>query len=160
MTINGPFIRPAALDDSAALMRMAAAYFEEAGFDYPIDIASVARSIALLAQDGTMLVVDRNGLAVGMAAAVVHSAFFNHQVRLARELFWYVEPAHRRGIGPRLLEALEVMLVERGVTLFDAIAEAGERSIGLSRLLRAGGFSPAEQTFRKRLAVVHTNGVG
>jgi len=160
MTINGPFIRPAALDDSEALMRMAAAYFEEAGFDYPLDPVSVARSLAMLAQDGTMLVVDRNGTAVGMAAAVTHPAFFNYGVTLARELFWYVEPAHRRGIGPRLLQALEAMLAERGVTLFDAIAEEGERSIGLSRLLRAGGFAPAESIFRKRLAVVHTNGVG
>jgi GNAT superfamily N-acetyltransferase len=52
-------------------------------------------------------VADKAGEAVGMAAFDVAPAFWNRSVLLARELLWYVEPAHRQGIGRQMLQALE-----------------------------------------------------
>lgn len=148
-------IRLAVPDDGPSIMRMGEAFFHEAGHGarFTFDRESFARSVIIFAQNDLLLVAEKNGEVVGMAAADVAPAFWNHNVLLSREAWWYVDRAHRQGIGRRLLVALEDLLKERGATLFDVVAEEGEgsRSESLARLYRAGGFSPAERTFRKVL---------
>ncbi len=147
-------IRPATQEDAGRLVEMGYAFFIEAGHESdatPFDPESFVRTLALLASHGLLLVVEKDGAVIGMAAADVAPAFWNHKILLGREAFWYVEPAHRKGIGRELLKALEALVTSLGATLFDVVAEDGKRSEALARLYRAGEYNPAERTFRKRL---------
>lgn len=148
-------IRLAVPDDGPQIMKMGEGFFNEAGHGarFTFDRESFAHSVIQFAKNDLLLVVEKDGQVVGMAAADVAPAFWNYNVLLAREAWWYLLPAHRQGIGRRLLVALEDLLRARGATLFDVVAEDGEgsRSEALARLYRAGGFSPAERTFRKVL---------
>src|SRR5580698_1547835 len=55
----------------------------------------------LLAKDG-LLVLERDGEAVGMLGFILHSHFISGEL-VAGEVFWWVEPEHR-GDGLKLLE--------------------------------------------------------
>lgn len=149
-------IRAAVPDDAEALVRMGQAFFEEAGHakEHEFDPVDFGGMLDLLAEAGLLLVVEKDGQVIGMAAADVAPAFWNRRVLLGREAFWYIEPNHRNGIGRELLNALVSAAKSYGATVFDVVAEDGEgkRGPALARLYRAGGFSPAETVFRKGLS--------
>jgi GNAT superfamily N-acetyltransferase len=148
-------IRPAVPDDAPALLRMGEAFFREAGYaeQFQFDPSSFGAALDALANAGLLLVAEKEGAVIGMAAADVAPAFWNRSVQMGREAFWFVEPAHRKGVGKNLLNQLELAAKEYGATVFDVVAEDGEgkRGPALARLYRAAGFSPAETVFRKRL---------
>lgn len=146
-------IRLAVPDDGPDLMRMGEAFFQESGYadQFPFDRVSFAHTCASLGQADLLLVVEQNGAVVGMAAADMAPSICNHSVLFARECFWYVDPPYRKGIGRKLIPALEALVKERGASALDVVAESGKRSDALARVYRAGGFSPSENTFRKWL---------
>jgi GNAT superfamily N-acetyltransferase len=86
-----------------------------------------------------------------MAGADIGPSVCNRAVLIAREAFWYVRPDHRKGVGKKLLIALECAVKNHGAMFFDMVAEVGKRDLPLARVYEAGGFSPAERIFRKRL---------
>src|SRR5436190_13416972 len=49
------------------------------------------------------LLVDVRGLILGMIGAMIVPCYFNHAARFCAELFWWVDPEHRRGIKGALL---------------------------------------------------------
>jgi GNAT superfamily N-acetyltransferase len=135
---------------------MGAAFFKEAGHEGntgSFNPSSFGATLDALAPHGLLLVVEEKGEVVGMGAADVSRAFWNHDVVVGREAFWYIKKAHRKGQGRELLKRLEEAAKRCGATIFDVVAEDGEgkRGDALARLYRAGGYSPAEKTFRKRL---------
>ncbi len=146
-------IRPATSEDMPRLIEMGRAFVTEAR--YADEIAFVpedfTKTLAALHAADLLRVLDSGGKAIGMGAADVGPTIFNYSHRIAREAFWYVDPEHRRGSGMKLLNALELAAKSQGARIFDAVAEEGKRSEALARLYRAGGYSPAEHTFRKRL---------
>ncbi|MBS0219138.1 MAG: GNAT family N-acetyltransferase [Proteobacteria bacterium] len=148
-------IRPAVEDDAEALLRMGEAFFKEAGHagQFEFDPLDFGATLDMLARHNLLLVVEKNGQVIGMAAADVAPAFWNRRVLMGREAFWYVEPAHRKGVGRELLHALECAAKSYGATVFDVVAEEGEgkRGAALARLYRAAAYSPAETVLRKRL---------
>lgn len=149
-------IRAPRPDDLGALIDLGRAFHSETGYEkhFPevtFDPESFAKTLALLAQAGLLCVVDKGEGPVGMAAVDAAPLFFNHKVMLSREAFWYVDPAHRTGIGRSLLPAMEQMAQARGAIIMDVVAEDGKRSKPLARIYEAGGYSLAEHTFRKRL---------
>lgn len=146
-------IRLAVPDDGPAMMAMAAQFHDEAGYgaQFPFDVVSFAHTVAALGPRGLVLVAEVDTHIVGMAAADVAPAVTNHGVLIAREVFWFVLPQNRKGIGRQLLNALELLALEHGADYFDAIAEEGKRSAALGRVYRAGGLVPAETVYRKNL---------
>ncbi len=146
-------IRAADPDDLPALLAMGRAFNEEAGYaeEIPFCEESFGKTLAALANAGLLLVADKGDGPVGMAGADVGPAICNHAILLSREAFWYVQPAHRKGLGGALLAALEEKATAYGAHIFDVVAEDGKRSEALARLYRARHFNPAERTFRKRL---------
>lgn len=147
-------IRPAQPDDMVRLVEMGRAFNEEAGYaeTVPFDPLSFGHTLAALAVAGLLVVAERDGNVIGMAAADVAPSICNHSIRLGREAFWYVEPDHRKGVGKQLLNALECAARNHGATFFDVVAEDGKRSRALARIYEHAGFSPVERTFRKRLS--------
>lgn len=146
-------IRTAIPEDMPRLLEMGRAFNLEAGYaeDVPFDDASFARILTVLGNAALLSVADKGRGAIGMGAVDVAGSICNQQVKIAREVFWYVEPDHRNGLGRGMLDALECMARKGGAHLFDVVAEEGKRNPALARVYRASGFSPAEHTFRKRL---------
>lgn len=149
-------IRLAVPDDGPALMRMGEAFFAESGHAerFAFDRLSFAHTCTALGMAGLLLVAEKDGKVVGMAGVDVAKSICNHSVLVARETFWYCDPDYRKGLGRKLLAAMETAAGSYGATFFDVVAEPGLRSKPLERLYEMAGFNPAERTFRKRLEPV------
>ena len=132
-------IRTAISSDTPRLLKMGRAFNEEAG--YAESVPFCERSFGVVVQKlmdaGLLIVADKGQGAIGMAAADVGHAICNDKILLSREAFWYVEPAHRQGLGGKLLIALEEVVRAYGAHIFDVVAEDGKRSEALARLYRA-----------------------
>ncbi len=135
------------------MIEMGRAFNEEAGYadTVPFCEASFQLDLATYGEAGLLVVADKGGQAVGMAAAEVKPALCNRAIGIGREVFWFVRPEHRKGIGKELLNALECAAKSQGATFFDVIAEDGKRSKALARIYEAAGYNPTERTFRKGL---------
>lgn len=146
-------IRAPLAADLPHLTEMGHAFFIEAGHEkkYTFCPASFERTIAILSQAKLFVVLQKDGQPIGMGAADVGPAFWNNAVKIGREAFFYIQPAHRKGLGKQMIAALEAVSMAYGATVFDVVAEEGSRSEALARLYRAGGYEPAERTFRKAL---------
>lgn len=153
-------IRPAVPQDIFRLADMGAAFFKEAGFadklpggeSLTFDLESFGRTVgALIDGAGVILVAETDGEVIGMAAAGFAPAWWNYNVRSAQEIFFYCDPAHRKGVGRDLMRALEKAVKQRDVVLFSMAAEEGLRSDALTRLYRACGYFPTEKVFWKVL---------
>lgn len=125
----------------------------ESGYEasVPFDARSFGCTLEALASAGMLFVADHGDGPVGMAGADVGGSIVNHAYKIGREAFFYIEPAHRKGVGRQVLSALELAAKDYGAAIFDVVAESGKRDEALARLYRAGGYSPAERTFRKVL---------
>lgn len=150
-------IRAAVPNDIFSILEMGEAFHREAGIPdrderMTFDRDSFAFTAATLMDAGLMLICEEGGEPIGMAAADGARAYWNHNVMLGREIFWYIKKDHRKGKDSRhLLGALEDLARDRGIHLFDVVAEEGERCEALGRLYRRAEFNPAERVFRKRL---------
>jgi len=148
-------IRPAVPEDMTAMLRMSFEFFRESGWDKRADFdpESMVISLANMAQTGTLLVVDVDGKAVGLAAAGYSPAMFNQNLVFGQERLWYVEPTHRGkgGAGAELLEGLETAARAHNTQIFGMVAEHGVRSDALNRFYRARGYTPVEHTYCKVL---------
>ncbi len=149
-------IRTARPDDLPTMIEFGRAFHKEAGHEERHAFCTFvdedfAATLKALGQAGLLLAVEKDGRVVGMAAADMAPAIYNHKVLLGRECFWYLDPNHRKGLGRQLIGALEATTKSFGARLFDVVAEEGKRSDALARMYRAGSYSPAERTFRKEL---------
>lgn len=146
-------IRPAGLGESAEIVSLLRAFHGESGWNrwFGWDRRSVASFVRQLMAEHVLLVAEIDGRIVGTAAAVLHASPFNEGVTVAQEMFWYVAPAHRKGLGGDLMAALERSCRERGADLFVMACIQGKRDASLSRVYRAAGFVPSECTFIKRI---------
>ncbi len=150
-------IRPAIPADIYRLVEMGKAFFAETGWDKQadFDVESYAYSCAMLMDGGgILLVAEKDGDVVAMVAAGTCPATWNRNVLLGQELWWYCEPASRKGnvIGSKLMTALEDAFVARGVCLASMSAEEGMRSDALGRLYRQRGYFPRERLFWKQMS--------
>lgn len=148
-------IRPARVDDIPAILPLGKAFFDEAPWpefaDW--DEGSVRLTLEMLIDGrlpGVLLVAER-GRVVGMAACLIFPLYFNHATTGAQEIFWYIEPEHRSGIGAIMFDELEQAARDKGASIFFAASTAGLRTEALARLYRGRGYKPAENTFLKRL---------
>jgi len=150
-------VRHATADDLPRLARLARAFHRESKF---ADIAPLQGQTFVAAADamiegsanGVLLVAERgDGIVVGMAACVLFPLFFNADVICAQEVFWFVEPEHRTGVGLLLLDELEIEAAKRGATAFICGSVSGPRDAAMARLYAQRGYRPGEATYVKRL---------
>lgn len=147
-------IRKAVPEDIHAILAMGQAFFEETGWDRhaDFDARSFAYSCGLIMDHGVFLVAERDGQPVGMVAAGIAPAYWNRNLLTGSELFWYCQPEFRKGLGGKLMDALETELRARGVFLASMSAEEGLRAEALGRLYRQRQYFPSERLFWKVLA--------
>ena len=147
-------IRPADERDIPALVRMGHYFFDEAGWGdvSGYDPASMERTLRHLidASTGILLVAEHDGVVVGMAGALLYPHYFNVETLTGQEIFWWVDPAHRKGCGGVLLDALEDAARAAGAVSFSMVSVASLRSDALDRVYQRRGYRPAERTYIKR----------
>lgn len=146
-------IRRATPDDIRALIEMGQAFFVETGWNEKadFDVESFAHTCGALMDYGVLLVAVEKDAVVGMAGAGLAQAWWNRNVLTGQEVFWYVQPAYRKGHGRRLMAGLEAVVKSLGVQLFSMSAEMGLRGQALGRLFRQQGYFPSEMLFWKHL---------
>ena len=102
--------------------------------------------------DGIVLVMEREGVIIGMAGGLVHPLYFNHAHRTGQELFWWISPDERSGVGGILLEALEQAARDRGAQSWAMISLDKVRPEAVGAMYRRRGYRASEHSFIKRLA--------
>lgn len=150
-------IRYATPDDVPALLAMGREFFAASGLS---DLASwddgsfkaICQSLMDDAVLGSLLVVECDGELVGMAGSVIYPLYCNHAVLMGQEVFWFVQPDHRTGIGATLLDELEADARCKGAVLFISAQIAGQRDEAFARVYARRGYRPSENTFIRRLA--------
>lgn len=147
-------IREARPDDIGRILELGERFFCEAGWSKvaPWDSMSFVETVERLDSEGVMLVSESDGRVTGMAGAPVYPAFFNRDVKLSQEMFWYVDPAHRGGRdGIGLFNAMEAAAGAKGAVTHTMGALAGMKAMQRARFYQRHGYSPIELSFIKRL---------
>lgn len=79
---------------------------------------AAARLIGMIATGDVLFAMKADGKVVGVCGAIITSAFFNLDVRMAAEVFMYVVDAHRSDdAAHQLREAVRAEAKKRGATL-------------------------------------------
>lgn len=144
-------VRSATAEDVPVLIEMgrlfhqAAAYREVIPFDPPT-LEELFRSV--IGGRGVVFIVEREGVAVGMAGLIVVSAWHNRNARYAQELFWWVNENERGTAGALLFRALMRWAEEQrlGLLMGRTPNLDGPR---LDGFYRAQGFVPWDVTYFK-----------
>ena len=156
MTNDEPKVRDAVQADVPIIALLGACFYDEAGWaDVAAwDDASIRRTLeSMIANpDAIVLVLERKGVICGMAGGLVHPLYFNHAHRTGQELFWYVEPDVRFGVGRDLLNALEQRAYDLGAESWAMVALDKVRPNATGALYRRRGYRASEHTYIKRLA--------
>jgi len=152
-------IRQATLLDQPELQAMAKRFVEQSVYGQVLtfDPVSVGNLVVTVLQHGIIFIAEHQRRdvdpvqvppeIVGMLALLA----FPHPVAgepYVDEVAWWVEPAHRRGIGPALLVAAEEWATRSGIGLLKMVAPAGS-SVG--RFYERHGYQVLETAYVKRL---------
>lgn len=143
----------AQLEDLPALVEMGGKFFAEAGWDKITDWHSPSAHDALhqliLSDIGLVLVAKDGTDVVGMAGAITVPLWFNPEVKMTQELFWYVKPEQRKGVGKKFLDAFESAAIAQDATAMTMMSVAQLNS--LDDFYMRCGYRASEKTFIKRL---------
>lgn len=150
-------IRPAEPKDLLEIIEMGREFFEQSGndafttFDEP---SFTATAIALISgvSNGSLLVAESAERLVGMTACVVFPFYANMATKIGQEIFWFVKPDHRNGVGASLLDELEADARRKGADVFMSAAIAGLRDKAIGRVYQRRGYRPAENTYIRKLS--------
>jgi hypothetical protein len=150
-------IRPAVVADIPAILRMGRAFFEQAGWPafaewHEPSVDLTLRGFIAGTIPGGLLAAEDGDQIVGMAAFMVFPFYFNLATSVGQEIFWWVEPAYRSGVGMQMLDALENAARAQGAGVFIMASVSGLRDAALARIYSARGYRPAENTFIKKLS--------
>lgn len=148
-------IRDATLDDVEVIADLGARFFDEAGW---ADVAewdrnSIIATLRHMAEDphSILLVAIRKGVIIGMAGGVVFPAYFNANLFMGQELFWWVDPADRDGAGRALFKAMEEAARDVGAEVWSMIALDKVRWQAVGACYKRRGYRASEHSFIKRL---------
>ena len=117
--------------------------------DIPFDEQSMEDAFVLMMECGLCIIdVDAEGNHLGGAGAIKGPLYFNNNVQIAMERFWWVVPDERaKGVGKALYQALESSAKDAGCTHLMMIGLDNE----VYQLYERLGFKKTEEVFIKRL---------
>lgn len=138
-------IREAAEDDLLDILAMGEAFSRSIGV--PFDPGSATETARHLMEhpDGVLLFDDG-----AMAGALAYPLFLNHNIKVAQELFWWVDPEQRgNGLGTDLLEGLETWAQSVGADQLVMLSMHTSSPNFIDNVYLANGYKPFERTFIK-----------
>lgn len=123
-------IRDADYGDITKIVARGIWHHEELKIPWAFDELSAAQSVLALVRAGTLLVTDN---VAGYIGYELGPMYFNHDVIVAKEHFWYVLPSERKtGLGMALLEAARTKAKKQGATWFSVqLPQESKRAIEL-----------------------------
>jgi GNAT superfamily N-acetyltransferase len=148
-------IRHARLGDVPKIAELGELFHAEAAWgdicEYVIE--DVQKTLAHLVNDenGILFVAEADGEIIGMCGGLAHPIYFNHGHKSGQELFWWVKPGLRGGIGRELLDAMENEARSIGCTSWAMIALDKVQPELTGRLYRRRGYRASEHSWIKRL---------
>lgn len=150
-------IREAEPKDLVAIIEMGREFFEQSGngsFTTFDESSFTTTVIGLMSGvgNGALLVAESEDKAVGVAAHVVFPFYANMATRISQELFWFVKPDYRKGIGAALLDELEADAKRKGADVFMSGAIAGLRDGAIARVYQRRGYKPIENSYIRKLS--------
>lgn len=148
-------IRDARHEDIPAIVAMGARFFAEAEWsdvtEWDDDSVSVTLANLIEGEGGILLVAEKDGRLVGMTGGLVHPAYFNIHHLTGQELFWWVAPEWRKGIGAEMFHRLEHEAKMRGAQSWSMIALDRVRPKAMDRVYKVSGYRCSEHSYIKRL---------
>lgn len=147
-------IRPAEPKDGPSLVRMGHQFY--AGIPtaklIDIDTQSLVKIFAATNEHMQVFVMEEDGEVVGTVAGVVYPFLFNQGKLVAQELFWWIDPEHRKGLaGRNLHKHLEDWARECGATAIFMIAIENDCAQKVEKIYNRYGYEKTEHTFMKEL---------
>jgi len=98
-----------------------------------------------------LLAAEQDGGLVGMAGGAMSPLYFNHAHRIGQELFYWINPDARNGIGKVLLDALEDTARASGCASWIMVALDNVKPEVTGRMYRMRGYRPAERNWIRKL---------
>ncbi len=147
-------IRRATEADIPAVIEMSRSFYATTAYAAltPMCEKAVSATAGMLIDSGVLLVAEVDGDLVGMVGLAVMPFTFDHDVTIAAEVVWWVEPdAQGAGIGLALLEAVEPACREAGADAIQmmTLATSPPHAAALYERL---GYRHSESSFTKRIS--------
>lgn len=147
-------IRRATPHDIPTIAKLGAIFHNEAGWD-EIPYSEVDCALALnefmLSPLFLCYVAEQDGAIVGMFAAILSPAFFNHMHVTGEEIFWWVSDEAPHMTGLRLLNTVEDTARELGCHTFHMKSLAKLNGERMEKLYTKRGYRASERLFIKEL---------
>ena len=132
---------------------MGGKFFAEAKWKAPLVWSDKSAAIALTDlienPDAIVLIAKKDGESIGMVGGMVYPVWYNSDIIMGQEFFWYVKPEERRGVGKKMLDELERIAKEKGAVIFEMMSMDAMPS--LDKFYTKVGYEPSEKIFIKRL---------
>lgn len=145
-------IRPAQKEDFGELARMGRAFVDIAyGGNFDPD-SFIKQVISMMNGTGVVFIMEVNGQVVGAAGALVYPKWFNHSIKVAQEVFWWVDEAHRGQLmSVRLFDAIDRWMMDSEATEHIVSNNATIEPEKAARFYQHRGFVWSESNFVRRL---------
>lgn len=148
-------IRNAILDDVDAVVAIGERFHAESNWgavcEYVADDEARTCAHLVTSDDGLLIVADNDGEIVGALGGLFFPAHMNFAHRMGQELFWFVLPEYRGGLGAMLLQAAEEAARAAGCKHWGMGAIEHLRGASVQRLLERDGYRATERCFMKEL---------
>lgn len=146
-------VSKACIEDLSSLVEMGRAFFYEAKWDnlykWDDDSARPVLEDFITNESAVVYVARKDDTIIGMACALLYPLWYNNAEIVAQELFLYVKPEHRRGVGHKLALKLEESAKEKGARAM--VMGSVEAMPSLEEYYRKCSYSPSERTYIKGL---------
>jgi len=140
-------IREAGASDFPEIIRMGRAFAKSIGI--PLDEESTLDTAVNLIDSENSVLLIGEGV---MAGATAYPLYFNKNVVIAQELFWWVDKDKRsNGIGREILAELERWAQSVGASQLTMLAVHDTSPDFVSQVYLRNGYHPFEKTFVKAL---------
>jgi hypothetical protein len=149
-------LRLAGPEDIGVLYSMSIDFVKASGYTFPVDKTKVEQLISDIIYSGTeqkicLVLTNIFDVPVGMLAAIIDEPFFS-RTKVAQELVWWVDPAHR---GSRksleLVNAYEYWAMTRGAIICQMASIADLEGEKVGKMLERLGYSRKELSYCKEL---------
>jgi GNAT superfamily N-acetyltransferase len=145
-------VRPAVLADIPQLLRFGKHFVGAAPYGGKADEASICSQLRRCIDEGLAFVADKDGQLIGGIVGISSALWYDQSTRVAAELAWWVEPAHREGLTAfKLLNAFENKAKELGHSKCVMMLITLMQGESIGRIYERRGFRLTEQAYIKDL---------
>lgn len=146
-------LREATYLDLDELLRMGRAFHAVTGVAdiLALDEASLERTFIRLIEneDAVLIVCENNPGLCGAVGALLYPHYMNEEHLTGQELFWWVEPEHRHGVGPLLFDALEHWVRGKEAATFSMISLEALEPERVGAMYRRRGYRLTEHNYMR-----------